>query len=385
MQFSCRIPPKLIVSSLTRSLLSSLLLLPRSEGVHDSGENDEEDTTSGTESQNLGNESLVQSGETLLLENGANGREGPVILGNDTRDLGGVLNSALDDIQGGVENGTNGTTDGTGDEIVDHLALLGIGLGEELSDLENAAKVTSVPEDVAPESALKTLVEGKGALILDSLDDTVNHTVVLSSRGLVLETNLDELEGNDDERLGGTSGSTSEDGERLVHLADTESVAVELSPLVVGGELGSSLGSLHENGGRDTAVESRETLVLDDLSEAVEHASVGVSASSAGSLQLNSGLDNIKRVHDQNLRNTSNGACGELVLEGEGLLGGSHDGDGTGLDLGKMDKTDQTTDRQGRKKRGERSERSREGKVSRQKGQREFLGSRVSLIGSSDN
>lgn len=212
------------------------------------------------ENAHLGNESLVQSTETLLLENGADGREGPVVLGNDTRDLGGVLNSALDDVQGGVEDGTDGTTNGTGDKIIDHLALLGFGLGNELSDLENAAKVTSVPEDVAPESALKSLVKSKGTLVPDSLDDTVDHAIVLSSRGLVLETNLDKLEGDDNEGLGGTSGSTGEDGETLVHLADAESVTVELAPFVIGSELGGSLGSLHENGSRDTTVESRETM-----------------------------------------------------------------------------------------------------------------------------
>lgn len=74
-----------------------------------------------------------------------------------------------------------------------------------MSDLENAAEVTGVPENVAPHGALETLVQSKRALVLDGLDNTVNHAVVLSSGGLVLETNLDELEGNDDEGLGGTS------------------------------------------------------------------------------------------------------------------------------------------------------------------------------------
>jgi hypothetical protein len=57
---------------------------------------------------------------------------------------------------------------------------------------------------------------------------------------LILQTNLDQLEGNDDERLGGTSGSAGEDGETLGHLGDAEEITVELAPLVVCGKLGCS-------------------------------------------------------------------------------------------------------------------------------------------------
>ncbi|KAI6753196.1 hypothetical protein HG531_005365 [Fusarium graminearum] len=207
----------------------------------------------------LGQETLVQSTETLLLEHSSDGRESPVVLGDLASDLGGVLNSALDNIKRSVKHGSEGTTNGTRDEVVGDLSLLVLSLGEHLSDLENAAEVTGVPEDVAPQGALETLVEGERTLILDCLDDTVDHAVVLSSRGLVLQTNLDELEGDDDERLGGTSSGTGEDGERLVHLVHTKHLSVDLAPFIVGGELGSSLGSFHENGGRDTTVETGET------------------------------------------------------------------------------------------------------------------------------
>lgn len=76
---------------------------------------------------------------------------------------------------------------------------------------------------------------------------------------LTLQPNLDELEGHNDEGLGSTSRCTSEDGERLVHLGDTEHVPVDLAPLVVGSELGGTLGSLHEDGSRDTAVKTGST------------------------------------------------------------------------------------------------------------------------------
>ena len=113
---------------------------------------------------------------------------------------------------------------------------------------------------------------------------------------LTLQPNLDQLERHDDESLSSTSRSASQDGEALGHLGDTEQVPVDLAPLVVGSELGGSLGSLHEDGSRDTAVETRSTalmsipspvlivprvsipFVLHNLLNAVQHASVVVLA-----------------------------------------------------------------------------------------------------------
>lgn len=255
----------------------------------------------------LGQETLVQGSKALLLEDGRNTRPSPVVLGDLASNLGGVLNSALDNVHGGVEDGTDSATDGTGDEVVGHLAALGVGFGEHLANLENATKVTGVPEDVAPHGALQTLVHGQDTLVLDSLDDAVDHAVVLAGGGLVLEANLDELEGDDDKGLGGTGRGTGEDGEGLVHLADTKHLAVDLAPFVVGGELGRTLGSLHENRGRDTAVETGESgknqfvshawstcrdrvrwklpFILDNLAEAVDHAVVRLGTGSIG-LQL---------------------------------------------------------------------------------------------------
>lgn len=281
----------------------------------------------------LGQETLVKSAESLLLGHSKDGRPSPVVLGNLTGDLGGVLDSALDHVEGRVEDGSDSATDTSRDHVVDHLALLGVGLGEELSDLEDAAEVAGVPEDVAPHGTLEALVQGEGALVLDRLDDAVDHAVVLSGRGLVLQADLDELEGHHHEGLGGSGRGAREDGELLVHRGDAKQVSVDLAPFVVGGELGGSLGSLHEDGRRDAAVESREAiavsidslerdcwrighwhlpLLLDDLAEAVKHAIVGVGAGGIGLElavgvsnwlvswapleELHSGLDDIKRV-----------------------------------------------------------------------------------------
>lgn len=224
------------------------------EEVHNTGENNEQDTASGTETQDLGQETLVQGSEALFLCNGADGRPGPVVLGRLTGNLGAVLNSRLDDVHRGVEDRADGTANSTGDQIVGDLAGLGLGLGEKLANLENAAEVAGVPENVTPHGALETVVHGQNTLSLDGLTDNIKHAVVLSGGSLILETDLDELEGYDDERLGSTGASTGQNRQGLVHLVDAEHLAVDLSPLVVGGKLGGTLGSLHENGGGDSTV-----------------------------------------------------------------------------------------------------------------------------------
>lgn len=113
---------------------------------------------------------------------------------------------------------------------------------------------------MAPHGTLKTLVETENTFLAHSLEKTVRSALVPAGRSLVLHANLDELEGNNDEGLGGTGGGTSQDGKRLVHLGRVEDVAPDLAPLIVGGELGGTLRGFHEDGRRDTAVEAREAV-----------------------------------------------------------------------------------------------------------------------------
>ena len=138
---------------------------------------------------------------------------------------------------------------------------------------------------------------------------------------LTLQPNLDQLERHNDESLGGTSRCTSQDRKTLGHLGDTEQVPVDLAPLVIGSELGSTLGSLHENGSRDTAVETRSTapvstqcpnihilqvsipFVLHNLLNAVQHASVVVLARD-GHIALNL-TARIVSIGDSTLSRTS--------------------------------------------------------------------------------
>jgi len=161
-----------------------------------------------------------------------------------------------------VQNGTDSATNGTRNDVIDNLALLGVGFGDQLPDLVNAAEVAGVPEDVTPHGRLKTLVQRQDTLIAHRLDDDINHAVVPAGRGLVLQTNLDQLEGNDDERLGSTSRGAGQDGKRLVHGLLAEQVLVKVAPFFIGSKLGRTLGRLHENRSSNTAVQAREAVQL---------------------------------------------------------------------------------------------------------------------------
>ena len=208
------------------------------EEVHDTGEDNQQDTTTGSQPEHLGQETFVKRTEAFLLHDGAESGPRPVVLGHLSDDLGGVLDTRLDDVHGGVENSTDGATDGTGHKVVGDLALLSGGGGQKGADLEDAAEVASVPEDVAPHGGLETLVQREGPLLPHDLGEAVHHAVVLVSLGSVLQTDLDELEGNDDEGFGGTGGGAGEDGKGLVHLLLAEEVAVEGTPGIVCGEFG---------------------------------------------------------------------------------------------------------------------------------------------------
>ena len=64
-------------------------------------------------------------------------------------------------VHGRVQKRTDGTTDRAGKNVVEHLGALVVGLGQQLAHLEDAAKVTGVPQDVAPQGALQALVHGQ--------------------------------------------------------------------------------------------------------------------------------------------------------------------------------------------------------------------------------
>lgn len=141
-----------------------------------------------------------------------------------------------------IENSSKGSSGGAGDEIVQHLSLLGLLLGQNRLDLVDDTKVTGVPGNVSPHGALESVVHGQNSLLGDNLAHDIDHARVLAGGGLVLQANLDELEGDDNERLGRSSSGTSQNRQGLGLLSHAEGVAVDFPPLVVGGKFRCSAG-----------------------------------------------------------------------------------------------------------------------------------------------
>lgn len=295
-------------------MLDVVLVVDFPEVVHAVGVDNQQDTTAGTESEDLRKEPLVEGAKALFTQHNAQGRPCPVVLSDLALDLACALDSGLDDVEGRVQSGTDGTTDHTADQVVEGLLLGVLSLRQQVTDLEDDTKVSCVPDDVSPQGGLETVVEGENALVTHGLEQHVHGTLVDAGLGLVLESDLDQFERHDDERLGGTCTGTVEDRQALVELVHAERLLPERAPGVVSSELGGPLGSLHQDGSGDPSVERGRALVLDDLCEAVDD--TGVLASSAGpDLKLDPCLDHVQRIHGQDFRDACDGACEELEVE----------------------------------------------------------------------
>jgi len=70
------------------------------EEVHHTSVDNEKDTATRAQTEDLGNEALVQRAEAFLLGHGDHGRPGPVVFGSDAGHLDGVLNTRLDHVEG---------------------------------------------------------------------------------------------------------------------------------------------------------------------------------------------------------------------------------------------------------------------------------------------
>ena len=235
---------------------TALLSTHPAEEVHDIGKHNQQDTTTGAQTEHLRHETLVQGAEPFLLHDGGHGRPGPIVLGHLAGHLGGVLDPRLDHVHRGVEDGTDDTTNGTGNQVVAGLLALvtGLNLGKLGADLEDRAEVASIPEDVTPQGRFETVVHCERSFGLDNLLHDVQHAIVFGRA--VLETDFDQFKGDNDECLGGTGGSTGQSSQALRLLLHTKQATVVRTPAVIGRELGRTLGGFHQNGGRDTTVQT---------------------------------------------------------------------------------------------------------------------------------
>ncbi len=80
--------------------LETLGLPHLAEKVHHARVDNKQDTAAGSQPENLGQEALVQGAEAFLLGNGGDTGPRPVVLGGLAWDLDGVLDAALDDVEG---------------------------------------------------------------------------------------------------------------------------------------------------------------------------------------------------------------------------------------------------------------------------------------------
>ncbi|KAH3669638.1 hypothetical protein OGATHE_002450 [Ogataea polymorpha] len=185
------------------------------------------------------------------------------------------------------------------------------------SDLENDTEITSIPHNVSPHSSFQSVVEGQNTFFLDYLSHNIAHTIVL--RGLVLQPDFHQLKWDHNKRLSRTSSGSGQDRQRLGHLTHTKSTLINFTPFVIGGKLGGPLWGLHQNWGSNTTVESRRSFILDDFCQTVDNTRI-FSFTSSTHLKLDSRLDHIQWVHDQNLRDTGNGTGKKLIGKWQGPL-----------------------------------------------------------------
>jgi hypothetical protein len=59
------------------------------------------------------------------------------------------------------------------------------------SHLEDAAKIPSIPENVAPKRCFESIVERQGAFLSDYFGEAIEEAVVAGCKGLILETDFE--------------------------------------------------------------------------------------------------------------------------------------------------------------------------------------------------
>lgn len=137
------------------------------------------------------------------------------------------------------------------------------------------------------EDRTETSVEGADALVLEHLGETSNQAVGIGGLGDETDTGgLERAQGDVSEELGGGGRGEVDGGAVLRGGLVAEGVDPLLLEEFVTAELEGSLEEVPGKGRADTSQESASTLVLDDLAETANHATVvGLG------VELDTGLD----------------------------------------------------------------------------------------------
>ena len=266
---------------------------------------DDHDTTESTE--DLGEETLVQSVETLVLHDLASTVDTILVQTVSGGLLGLQHETTTDGVEGVVEGEDSGTSSGGDDDGgAETLQSLVLGVGVQTHDGTVQTELTSTVDEGTSNGDGGTTVQTGNTLFLDGLGETVVDTVELTLTGLQIrgKTGTSEIHGVAHNHGSSTSQTTSHQVVDQVHHELGVLVLLGEDGLeeVVEGEGGTLLGSVTQAVHEVTTPESSHTLFSSDALEAVTDASVRLDLTGddlgVGVHGLHQNLDTLHGGHD---------------------------------------------------------------------------------------
>jgi hypothetical protein len=293
---------------------------------------DDDDGATNT-TEEFGDETLVETLGTFLLEDGGEAVDGTLVEALGDGLLGLEHHTTADGVEGVVEGHDDGTgggdSDEGGDSAEDTLVLL---VGVEVLDLGEAAELTSTVDEGASDGDGPAGVETGDTLGLDGGHDAVQDAVELGLAGADVggEAGAGEVEGVAD-GVGDGAGETASDelgGEGLPELGLGVVLGEDLVvDEIVEGEGGTLLGSVAEAVDEVTTPEGADTLLGGDTLQAVHDTVVALDLSAddirVGVHGLEEELDTLDGGHGGLGDGTSSTTDDEILEEllVPGLLG----------------------------------------------------------------
>ena len=217
---------------------------------------------------------------------------------------GSLLESGLDGVDGSVGHGAHGAGNETDEGSLVRGEVSGLVLGlpllEPILEVGVGGEVDGLVGALAEGGQGDTTVQGTETFLLNDGEESVAGVAVLGNvervgHGVVLslETNLDDLHGGDNsDGLSHTSGETSEEE----GLAGNDTGLLVGKKLLVPLERSETDGHLgHDTGenGTETLVQTKGSLLLDDLNTGLDEATLGHTGLPAAARKLHADLDGI--------------------------------------------------------------------------------------------